>query len=49
MTEKPVVKRSERPEDVQTLLPQVDVFENKEHWVCNPASPSRSRHLECAW
>ena len=30
MTEKPVVKRSERPEDVQTLLPQVDVFENKD-------------------
>ena len=30
MTEKPVVKRSERPEETQTLLPQVDVFENKD-------------------
>ncbi|SDH73936.1 Molecular chaperone IbpA, HSP20 family [Pseudomonas benzenivorans] len=30
MTDKPVVKRSERPEETQTLLPQVDVFENKD-------------------
>lgn len=30
MTDKPVVKRSERPEETQTLLPLVDVFENKD-------------------
>ena len=30
MTDKPVAKRSERPEEVQALLPQVDVYENKD-------------------
>ncbi len=30
MSEKPVVKRSERPEERQALLPRVDVFENKD-------------------
>nr|WP_298169924.1 Hsp20/alpha crystallin family protein [uncultured Pseudomonas sp.] len=30
MTDKPVAKRNERPEEVQALLPQVDVYENKD-------------------
>lgn len=30
MTDKPVAKRNERPEDIQALLPQVDVYENKD-------------------
>lgn len=30
MSDKPVVSRSERLEEVQTLLPQVDVFENND-------------------
>lgn len=30
MSDKPVVKRNERAEEVQTLLPRVDVFENKD-------------------
>ena len=30
MTDKPVAKRNERPEEIQALLPQVDVYENKD-------------------
>lgn len=30
MSDKSVVKRSERPEEEQALLPRVDVFENKD-------------------
>lgn len=30
MTDKSVAKRNERPEDIQALLPQVDVYENKD-------------------
>ncbi len=30
MTDKQVAKRNERPEEIQALLPQVDVYENKD-------------------
>lgn len=30
MTEQQVAKRQERPEEIQALLPQVDVYENKD-------------------
>jgi HSP20 family molecular chaperone IbpA len=30
MTDKSVAKRNERPEEIQALLPQVDVYENKD-------------------
>ena len=43
MTDKPVAKRNERPEETQALLPQVDVYENKDGILLLADLPGVSR------